>query len=310
MARKSGSSAKPSVRAVLRRAGTPSPWTVAAERHRLRRQVRADREGRYRHYRNQAKEVARVRGRSLRILAEGDSWFDYPVPGGGGGVIEQLRKHYLPDTVALIANMAHAGDEVRQMLGLAQREELEKRLGEPDPDLHFDALLFSGGGDDLVGDQFCLWLRDGRPGAPPADLIDIARADAVLSVVQAGYLDLIAIRDRLSPNTKIFLHAYDFPKITGKGVCGRGPWLKPSLDYRGITDPGVQHQVVKTLLERFGAIVRSLEDPARNIFYVPTQGQLDPEKDWANEIHPTSFGFRKVARVFHAALKARFPQIP
>jgi hypothetical protein len=308
MATKSRANKKRAARPVRSEIRVASPWTMAAERNRLRRQVQTDREARYREYRRQVKTVARARRiPSLRILAEGDSWFDYPVPGGGGGVITQLQEHYLPDVA--VANMAHAGDEVRQMLALPQRRELEKRLGEPDPDLRFDALLFSGGGNDLVGDQFCLWLLDGQDGVPPANLIDAARLDAVFGVVKAGYLDLITTRDRLSPNTKIFFHGYDFPKVTGKGVCGLGPWLEPSLDYRNI-DPGVQYEVVRALLERFSALLLSVADSARNVFYVPTQGTLDPDRDWANEIHPTSFGFRKIARVFRDALRAQFPQLP
>src|SRR5205085_6360813 len=92
--------------------------------------------------------------RLLRILAEGDSWFEYPLRGhvvanAADGVIYRLEKLLgYP-----IANMAHHGDEVRQMLGLNQRREITTRLS--DPNVRFDALLFSGGGNDLVGDQFC-----------------------------------------------------------------------------------------------------------------------------------------------------------
>ncbi len=46
------------------------------------------------------------------------------------------------------------GDEVRQMLGLAQRQEIISRLTQR---IRYDAMLFSGGGNDLVGDQFVTW---------------------------------------------------------------------------------------------------------------------------------------------------------
>src|SRR6267154_2921452 len=75
----------------------------------------------------------------LRILAEGDSWFDYPIPVlRGDGVIYQLQNILgFP-----IANMAHYGLEVDQMMGLQLRQEITARLS--DPNVRFDALLFSG----------------------------------------------------------------------------------------------------------------------------------------------------------------------
>src|SRR5262249_13133713 len=226
--------------------------------------------------------------RPLQILAEGDSWFEYPVPGGGGGVIVQLEKLLQ----LKILNMAHHGDEVRQILALSQREEILKRL--TDPQITFDALLFSGGGNDLVGDQFVLWLRDSQPNVPPEDLLDWPRVEAVLGVVKAGYTDLITMRDQHSPNTKIFMHGYDFPRVTGKPVCGVGPWLKPSLDFRGIRDPEAQFRVVRALLVRVASMLQSLANPSKNVFYVQTQGTLNPDADWANEIHPTAVGFKKI----------------
>ena len=311
MAKKAKAKKKPRAGGTPRRpTAKPSPRTVAASRRALQRRVRADRAQRYKEYRAWLTATPRwvragvAEARPLRILAEGDSWFEYPVPGGGGGVIVQLK-----DLIHLkILNMAHHGDEVRQMLALSQREEILKRL--TDSEITFDALLFSGGGNDLVGDQFVLWLRDSQPGVPPEDLLDGPRVEAALGVVEAGYRDLITMRDQHSPNTRIFFHGYDFPRVTGKGVCGVGPWLKPSLDFRGIHDPEAQFRVVRALLLRFASMLQSLAAPPKNVFYVQTQGTLNPDADWANEIHPTAGGFKKIAQRFRTALKAQFPQMP
>ena len=54
----------------------------------------------------------------LQVFAEGDSWFDYPVPFFGGGIIPRLEdKLGVP-----ILNLAKAGDEVRYMLGVKERK--------------------------------------------------------------------------------------------------------------------------------------------------------------------------------------------
>jgi len=255
--------------------------------------------------------VATAGKENLRILAEGDSWFEYPLPvTHGDGVIYQLQKLLGYE----IANMAHHGLEVEQMMGLSIRQEIITRLS--DPRVRFDALLFSGGGNDIVGDQFCIWLKDSPPAPTPPLMLDTNAVNSALAILEAEYRELVDIRNQYSPQTVIFVHAYDFPPITGKGVCGAGPWLKPSLDYAyqhlGVANPNPNDEflVVKTLMEMFGAMLdRIAADPAVQKFVVvPTQGTLTPDaSDWQNEIHPSSTGFTKIAEKFQTSLATIFP---
>jgi hypothetical protein len=248
---------------------------------------------------------------NLRILAEGDSWFEYPLPvTHGDGVIYQLEKLLGYE----IANMAHHGLEVEQMLGLSIRQDIIARL--TDPRVRFDALLFSGGGNDIVGDQFCIWLKDFPPVPPPDQMLDTTAVNSALAILEAEYRELLDIRNQFSPQTVILTHAYDFPPVTGKGVCGAGPWLKPSLDFAykhlGVAnpDPNDEFVVVKTILQMFGAMLKRIAaDPAVDKFVVvPTQGTLTPDaSDWQNEIHPSSAGFVKIAQKFQTALASVFP---
>ena len=249
--------------------------------------------------------------RNLRILAEGDSWFEYPIPiTHGDGVIYQLQKRLgYP-----IANMAHHGLEVEQMLGLSMRQEIIRRLN--DPQVKFDALLFSGGGNDIAGDQFCIWLKDAPPAAPPAEMLNTKAVSAVLAILEAEFRELVDLRDQFSPDTVILVHAYDFPPVTGKKACGMvGPWLKPSLDYAykhlGVPtpDPKDEFVVVKTLLEMFGNMLNGIaaDSNVKKFVVVPTQGTLSADdSDWQNEIHPSPAGFTKIAAKFEAALRSVF----
>lgn len=221
---------KPKDQATSRHVAKVTLQSVADRRQSMQERVARDRAQRYSAYLQQIEHPAERAGvgvrslaataarRRLRILAEGDSWFEYPLPLiGGDGVIVQLERLLgYP-----ILNMAHHGDEVRQMLALQQRREIIARLS--DPNIRFDAMLFSGGGNDLVGNQFCLWLKDVQTGVPPEQLLNDERVKAIIGTVEAGYEDLIEIRNRHSPNTALFLHGYDFPKATGIGVCGVGP---------------------------------------------------------------------------------------
>jgi hypothetical protein len=196
------------------------------------------------------------------------------------------------------------------MLGVEQRERLEKHLS--DKRLDFNVLLFSGGGNDISGEQFVLWIKDRQSvGGDPRRAINDRAFESMLDVIQAGYEELIAIRDRVAaatPNRSItlFLHAYDFARPTGKDVCGIGPWLKPSLDYRGWTDKAEARQVVQLALTRFRTRLDMLARP--DVIIVPTQGTLG-DNEWNDELHPSERGFEKIAAVFYDAMQQNFPNI-
>ncbi len=240
----------------------------------------------------------------LRILAEGDSWFEYPVPRFGGGIVPRLaRRLGVP-----IHSLAHAGDEVRFMLGVRQRRELAvelermSALGTP-----YDVLLFSGGGNDVVDDPMCLWIRPWDVALSPAQHVHTERFDAVLQVVRAGYEDLIAIRNALSPGTRLLLHAYDFAIPDGRDVCWYGPWLQPTFCDRAFPTVVAGAGAVREMLTRFRGMLEeiALADPDR-VTLVETQGTLG-EADWHNELHPSKGGFDAIVERFHAKLGELYP---
>jgi len=241
----------------------------------------------------------------LQVFAEGDSWFDYPVPFFGGGIIPRLEEKLgVP-----ILNLAKAGDEVRYMLGVKERRLLIAQLTNGCPaGGPWDAMLFSGGGNDVVDNPLALWIKDYNPGLPPAALIHQGRLDAALTLVRAAYEDLIGLRDSLSPNTRLFFHAYDFAIPDGRGVCYLGPWLKPTFDLRGFPTQASAFGVMKILLEQFAAMIRSLELSHGGVTVINSQGTLVPRPgSWHNELHPSKDGFKAFAKLWHDSLKAAFP---
>ena len=239
----------------------------------------------------------------LQIFAEGDSWFDYPVPFFGGGIIPRLE-----DRLGVpILNLAKAGDEVRYMLGVEEREVLTKYLTDGSPaGGPWDVLLFSGGGNDIVDNPMALWVKDWNPAMPPAAHIHKARFDAALALVQAGYEDLIELRDQLSPTTQLVFHGYDFAIPDGRGICGFGPWLRPTFQLRKFPTRAAMEAVVKSMLQQFAAMLTSLAGPT--VTFINGQGTLVPQpSSWHNELHPARAGFGKFADIFHVKLKALFP---
>ncbi|WOH63501.1 hypothetical protein [Bradyrhizobium sp. BWA-3-5] len=322
---------KLAARAVRKTAAPPaSPAAVGAEREKLREEQRDERARRISEYKA-TMEIMKRRGarrpRSkaakaadkaaggeptakggesfdpLQIFAEGDSWFDYPVPFFGGGIIPRLE-----DRLGVpILNLAKAGDEVRYMLGVEERMVLAEHLTNGSPaGGPWDVLLFSGGGNDIVDNPMALWVRDFDPAIPPAAHIHKARFEAALALVRAGYEDLIGLRDSISPATHLVFHGYDFAIPDGRGICGFGPWLKPTFDLRKFPTRAAMEAVVKAMLEQFAVMLTSLAGPT--VTFINTQSTLVPQpSSWHNELHPARAGFGKFADLFQLKLKALFP---
>lgn len=306
----------------------PSPETVAEEREQLKLRQEAERERRLSEYTDTmtimkqrgarapaGKALAKARMaaggtaatgsfKPLQVFAEGDSWFDYPPFLIHGGIIPRLQ-----DRLGVpILNMASAGDEVRLMLGVEERKRLIKTFVDGCPaGGPWDVLLFSGGGNDIVDNPMALWVRDWDPTIDPKHHLDSTRFAAALAIVRAGYEDLIALRNKLSPNTHIVLHGYDFAIPDGRGVCGLGPWMKPTFDLHNFPTRAAAQEVVTEMLRQFAAMVKSMTIAA-SVTYIETQGTLAPKtSSWHNELHPSSDGFDKFAAMFQAHLKGQFP---
>ena len=315
------------LRAVRKTTAPPaSPAAVGAERKKLKKEQRDERARRVRDYKA-TMEIMKRRGARrarpkalkadggeptaegggsfapLQIFAEGDSWFEYPVPFFGGSIIPRLE-HRLG---VPILNLAKAGDEVRYMLGVEERAVLTKHLTDGCPaGGPWDVLLFSGGGNDIVGNPMALWVNDWDPALPPADHIKKARFDAALALVRAAYEDLIALRDKLSPTTLLIFQGYDFAIPDGRGICGLGPWLKPTFDLCKFPALAAGQAVVKVMLEQFAAMLASLV--GAKVTFINGQGTLAPQSSsWHNELHPARAGFETFADIFQLKLKELFP---
>jgi hypothetical protein len=303
-------------RRALTQAATPPPSPAPIGQARQRVEVRRSDERRRRideyvaTLRIMKQRGGRRRGaaapafRPLQVMAEGDSWFDYPYPAFGGGIVKRLQKRLgVP-----ILNLAEAGDEVRFMLGVKQRARLVQSLREGCPaGGPWDAVLFSGGGNDIVDNPMALWVKDWNPGTAPADHLHQPRFDIALGLVRAGYEDLIALRDALSPDTQLVFHGYDFALPDGRGACHLGPWLKPTFDLRGFPTQAAGAAVVRRMLEQFAAMLDSLTANPR-VTVVATQGTLAPKaSSWHNELHPAKTGFDTFAELFRRELARLFP---
>jgi hypothetical protein len=170
--------------------------------------------------------------------------------------------------------------------------------------------LFSGGGNDVVGEDLLPLLNQRKPGMTWEQCLNAETTDARFDRLRSAYVDLIHLRDENQPECRIYLHGYDWAFPSGKGSklwgIKAGPWMRPHLESKGITDPADQRQIIHALLERFAAMQRQVVQNHSNVVLVPTQGTLG-KADWHDEIHPTRDGFKRIAEKFRAELRKQFP---
>lgn len=220
----------------------------------------------------------------MKILAEGDSWFKYPGLFTRSNIIEHLPKRW--DVTDLSSN----GDEAGAMLTGNQNKKMIKKLREE----FFDCLLFSGGGNDIVGEfDLRLYLKNGR--------LNTDMFQNKLTLLKCAYRELNERVNKYSQNKHIpiITHTYDLPVKLGEpfkflGITLAGPWIKPFMIREGVTDKETQIKIMQRMLEMYRDMLLEVSDEYPNFHVVDTQG-LVSSNEWADELHPNSKGFRKVA---------------
>lgn len=248
------------------------------------------------------------------LVAEGDSWFDYP----GTDVLSALEDEHGFD----VASVAHKGDRVEDMAysdgqldDFIRTIERLLRWGQPVP----RAILLSGGGNDIAGDEMAMLLDHASSPSPGWNESVVAGViDQRLSESYAAILAAVTevCRQKLGTTVPIVLHGYDYPVPDGRGFLGGwgplpGPWLDPSLRRKGYPrDPMAPRlALMRALIDRFNAMVaRTASRPEfAHVRYVNLRGTLSSapktyKDDWGNELHPTRSGFRAVAKRIAAAI--------
>lgn len=240
-----------------------------------------------------------------RVVSEGDSWFSFPFP-ERGNLIDRIEPALRR---AALLRLEKSGDTMARMLSPRNKGRLGVLLGRYAVDL----LLFSGGGNDVVGAPgFEALLRPRGDAASWRDcLVDRAVADR-LDLVDARYRELFALRDAFRRDCVIVIHGYDYPVPADRGVRQLGlrlrrPWMIPAMRSRGIVDPAEQRAIARELIDRFAARLRALADAHERVTLVDLRGTLG-EGDWGDEIHPSRAGFAKLARVLEREVRTIVPR--
>jgi hypothetical protein len=241
------------------------------------------------------------------LIAEGDSWFDYPF----FDVLEMLESDGWK-----IESGAHKGDNLEDMAYSGGQlddftrciEKILRRGVEP------RAILLSGGGNDIAGDEFAILLNHAASGskglsAKVVDGIVDERLAAAYTTILAAVTEVC--KATIGRPIRTIIHGYDYPIPDGRGVLGGfgplpGPWLEPGLRRKGYHPVPEGTPMLVTLIDRFNAMLRRVAATGGfgHVRYLDLRKTLaggGSYKDWwANELHPTKKGFRAIAAKFAA----------
>jgi lysophospholipase L1-like esterase len=252
-------------------------------------------------------------GTNGTLLAEGDSWFDYPFY----DVLEMLEDHF----DFRVESVAHKGDTIEEMAyDPTQLSALERKMEH----LHRDgrmprAILVSGGGNDIAGEEFAILLNHNGSGLP---ILNTRIVEGVVNErLRFAVASVVTTISELSKQhfgkvIPIVVHGYAHPVPDGRGYLGGfwalpGPWLEPGFRKKGHTTLSTNARVMTDLIDRFNAMLAGLPSQPgfSHVTYLDLRGALSSslaggvyKKSWENELHPTQAGFKSVARALNDVL--------
>ncbi len=244
------------------------------------------------------------------LVAEGDSWFDYPFH----DVLRELEDRHGYD----VESVAHRGDQIEEMAyGGNQLEELTRRIEKVlRRGLILKAVLLSGGGNDVAGDEFTMLLNHAQSAI--AGLNASVINGVINERVRTAYITILSAvtsicQEMTGRAIPILIHGYDYPVPDGRGFMGGwgplpGPWLEPGFRVKGFANLPTRIQLAHDLIDRFNSMLEDLAAlaPFAHVHYINLRNTLQTGANykqwWANELHPTEQGFRAVAEKFAATL--------
>jgi hypothetical protein len=242
----------------------------------------------------------------LVILTEGDSWFSYPLNVNIADCIEMMNDFSM-------LRLEHNGDEAREILGAGSGQ--LRKIKEYLKAYPVDLLLLSAGGNDLVAGELSKVLDKKTNGNPWQSTIKLAKLTTVLDDIVASYTRLLDARDALRPQCVVMAHSYCYFQPNGRkatgpfGLLKAGPWMRPVMVAKGIDPDTEGRDLARYLVDELHARLMALA-AVRSRFKVVDMRSALPSDDthWADEIHPSGTGFRKLAEEhWRPLLRSEFP---
>lgn len=264
-------------------------------------------------------------GNAKKWLAQGDSWFSIgAVP--FWSTTNLLFQLTLPEATVIV-NCAYPGRELAHMVDTTIDSKFLALLAGK-MSYTWDAILLSGGGNDLIdavqapptnttASRLLLAAAEWDPAVavPQRYISEPGWATFVehMNIVVDAFLDARDAGQNLG--TPVFMHTYDYPtprNAPASNFPKLGPWLYPALKDLYAVPVQDWDALANALIDRLCGLLTDIASsrPTRALTVVKTTGTIVRAQDgstgvsgdWENEIHPTAGGYAKLAARFAAGL--------
>ncbi|HTN47106.1 MAG TPA: caspase family protein [Flavipsychrobacter sp.] len=226
----------------------------------------------------------------MRIVAEGDSWFQYPIL--VKDTLDHLYKLYAIDSYA------EAGDTLENYM--KKREYLDA-IDSEQPVF----FLVSGGGNDILGSQFREFLNtEPTPGVnTPARFLNQQFFDQV-DRLEKWYAEMFKELLTKHPNLYIITQSYDYAiPVDTVATPKKTSWLGKYMIEKGMKSQQDREDLLRYMVDQFNDRLAKVMAPyKKNIFFIDVRG-LTPRNGWYDEIHPKDDDFKNIADKFVAVIE-------
>ncbi|WP_148095897.1 caspase family protein [Larkinella rosea] len=221
----------------------------------------------------------------VRIVAGGDSWFQYPLL---SDVIDYLARVYTVNSTPAVGNSLKKYIENSKFL---------ETIAQVSPRF----FLLSGGGAHFFGEEFPTYIRDKWEGGETAPQRYLTEAfTAALDDLEADLKRLFRLVRLQNEKVKVLAHGYDYlnPDIS-QTQSGKPGLISKTLTERGISDPAEQQNLIRFMVDGFNERLQRAAAEYENVAYINLRGTMRPAteqlKYWYDEFHPNEKGFLSIA---------------
>ncbi|MBB4080542.1 hypothetical protein GGR28_003176 [Lewinella aquimaris] len=300
-----------------------------------------DRAARNEIYTERIRNDHREKKGNIVVLAEGDSWFQFPTTYFGIDGVKDILDWLIEDEHYAVRSLAAGGDWFSNIFHSGEYiEEL--------PKVSPDVFLVSGGGNDLVGNRrLALMVINPKYETPAADDCDQSKrlielrsqiegidikkyklglrylSEEFFNFLNVYFIQFFVFSISLS-NAKQYKHmlmitqGYDFTlpyhgsrayfaamQYIFSRFTDTGGWLFDPLKMKGIVKADVQEAIMYAMITEFNEMLQQLAtfDGLPNLFHIDCRGVARNEDDWFDELHLQSETFEVISKTYKACME-------
>jgi hypothetical protein len=235
-------------------------------------------------------------------IAFGDSWFEYPeyfLLGDSGDIIDHLMKDY-----GNIYCISAAGNEAIEMINSKNYIAALNLLKNNNHKIQ--GIIFSGGGNDIVGGYLAPYTTEKEYRDNYPDLIDPYEQNKSIDEHLVNYEKKIIqilqaykkLRDEIDNNIHLIIHGYDSgitPTTNGyNDIPPKSGWVGRRLKIQKFPEEKWK-EIVKTMIDKFNQELIKFASDKKNVHYIDLRGKV---KRWKDEMHPNNESCKHIARIF------------